>query len=416
VKLQKWPSRRLGDVVELVNGRGFKPTEWSRTGLPIIRIQNLNGNTEFNYFEGEYNPKIEVNHGDLLFAWSGSRGVSFGPHFWWGQKAVLNYHTWKVVPRDDSYDRHFLFAALKQLTAQIESKTHGFKTSFVHAQKCEVEEYKLPLPHLSEQKKIAAILSTWDRGIESTEKLIAAMQKRKQALMQQLLTGKVRFKEFVKAKSRQSTPLGDMPSDWKMFRFGKIVEKIKRKNTVGEEHVLTASGEFGLVDQREFFNRSVAGANLASYYLLKRGEFAYNRSSMKGYPFGAIKRLNLYPQGVLSTLYICFGITHESCDSNYLCHFFEARLLDKQLRGVTQVGGRAHGLLNITDSDFYSMKIVLPSFEEQQRIAAILDTQNIEIEHLRKKLDHLREQKKGLMQQLLTGKVRVNTDQETVKG
>ena len=215
----------------------------------------------------------------------------------------------------------------------------------------------LPIPPHPEQRKIAAILLTWDRAIELTEKLIAAKQKRKQALMQQLLTGKVRFAEFLNSKSRQKTPIGEMPTEWKTHRLGKIVEKVKRKNPEGEVHVLTASGEHGLVDQREFFNRSVDGADLSGYYLLKRGEFAYNRSAMKGYPYGALKRLDRYEQGVLSTLYICFGISDERCDSDYLCHFFEARLLDNQLRGVTQVGGRAHGLLNITDGDFYSISV-----------------------------------------------------------
>lgn len=270
-------------------------------------------------------------------------------------------------------------------------------------------EFTCVLPPLPEQQKIAAILSTWDRAIELTEKLIAAKQKRKQALMQQILTGKVRFAEFVKSKQMQRTPIGYMPTDWKKHRLGKVVEKVKRKNPDGEGHVLTASGEHGLVDQREFFNRSVAGADLSGYYLLKRGEFAYNRSAMKGYPFGAIKRLNRYEQGVLSTLYICFGISDECCDSNFLCHFFEARLLDQQLRGVTQVGGRAHGLLNITDGDFYSMSVVLPSIEEQRKIAAVLDAQDLEIGQLRNMLDALTQQKRGLMQQLLTGKVRVDT-------
>ena len=276
----------------------------------------------------------------------------------------------------------------------------------------DVSAFPIAYPPLPEQQKIAAILSTWDRAIELTEKLIAAKQKRKQALMQQLLTGKVRFAGFEKSKEVQQTPIGEMPADWTKVRLSQIFEKVKRKNAVGEQLVLTASGEFGLVDQREFFNRSVAGADLSKYYLLKRGEFAYNRSAMKGYPFGAIKRLDRYEQGVLSTLYGCFQLKGERCDSNYLCHFFEARLLDRQLRRITQVGGRAHGLLNIIDGDFYSMSLAIPSMDEQQRITAVLDAQEAENKGWRKTLDVLKLQKKGLMQQLLTGKVRVtaNTD------
>jgi len=269
---------------------------------------------------------------------------------------------------------------------------------------------EVPVPPLSEQRKIAAILSTWDRASELTEKLIAAKRKRKQALMQQLLTGKVRLQEFVKSKKRRTTLLGEMPVDWNEYRLKNLVEKVKRKNPDDVQHVLTASGEFGLVDQREFFNRSVASSDLSGYYLLRRGEYAYNRSAMKGYPFGAIKRLDRYDQGVLSTLYICFGVTVDHCNLDYLSHLFEARLLDRQLRRVTQVGGRAHGLLNITESDFYGMTIVLPSEVEQRAIAKVVDCQQREIDLLLNKLDALQRQKRGLMQQLLTGKVRVNSD------
>jgi type I restriction enzyme S subunit len=272
----------------------------------------------------------------------------------------------------------------------------------------------VPLPPIPEQQKIAAILSTWDRAIELTEKLIAAKQHRKAALMQQLLTGRVRFKQFIRSSEHHRTPVGDMPVDWMAHKLGSITAKVKLKNSVGESHVLTASGEHGLVDQREFFNRSVAGADLSGYYLLKRGEFAYNRSAMSGYPFGAIKRLDRYDQGVLSTLYICFGLADDSvCDSNFMAHYFEARLLDRQLGEVTQVGGRAHGLLNITDADFYSMDIVLPGIEEQRRIAPVLNQQQREIEVFQQKLDALRRQKKGLMQQLLTGKVRVKVTESS---
>jgi type I restriction enzyme S subunit len=275
----------------------------------------------------------------------------------------------------------------------------------------DVAAFPIVLPPVSEQKEIAAVLSSWDLAIELAEKLIAATHQRKAALMQQLLTGRVRFRQFVQSDDRHHTPVGEMPLDWKSHKLASVTSKVKRKNSVGEGHVLTASGEHGLVDQREFFNRSVASTDLSGYYLLKRGEFAYNRSAMNGYPFGAIKRLDRYDQGVLSTLYICFGLVDDgTCDSDFMAHYFEARLLDRQLGEVTQVGGRAHGLLNITDGDFYSMQVVLPGVEEQQKIASVLNEQQREIEVIEQKLDALRRQKAGLMQQLLTGRVRVRLD------
>lgn len=255
---------------------------------------------------------------------------------------------------------------------------------------------RIPFPPLPEQRRIAEILSTWDRAIEQTEKLIEAKERLKKGLMQRLLTGELRFPEF-----------GEAP--WETHRLGKLFKRVTRKNDAGVEHVLTASGEHGLVDQREYFNRSVAGKSLAGYYHLKRGEFAYNRSSMQGYPYGAIKRLDDYPEGVLSTLYTCFGLNSDLHCSDFFMHYFEAGVLNRQLRGVVQVGARAHGLLNVAIGDFFGLKVKVPSLQEQEWIASVLNACDSEISLLRRKLEAIQQQKKGLMQKLLTGKVRVKT-------
>ncbi|MEM9823004.1 MAG: restriction endonuclease subunit S, partial [Bacteroidota bacterium] len=101
---EDWEVKTISEVCRLVNGRGFKPNEWKKTGLPIIRIQNLNGSEKFNYYQGSYDKKIEVEKGQLLFAWSGSRGTSFGPNIWNGSKGLLNYHIWKIVVDKNGVD------------------------------------------------------------------------------------------------------------------------------------------------------------------------------------------------------------------------------------------------------------------------------------------------------------------------
>ena len=398
----RWHTRRLGDVVELVNGRGFKPDEWARSGLPIIRIQNLNGNSEFNYYDGDYNPKIEVNHGDLLFAWSGSRGSSFGPHFWWGQKAVLNYHTWKVVPRGTEFDPGFLHAALVQLTARIEANTHGFKTNFVHAKKCEVEEYSLPVPRLSEQKKIAAILATWDRAIELTEKLIAAKQKRKQALMQQLLTGKVRFEEFVKSRDVFETRYGDYPKDWKYVRIEKIAKQVSVKNSGGESHqVLSCTKHDGLVDSLGYFGKQIFSDNLSTYKIVRRNEFAYATNHIEE---GSIGYQDVCDVAVISPMYTVFT-TNDRVDDGYLYKLLKSSLYIHIYQVNTSASVDRRGSLRWTA--FSHIRVPLPSLKEQRAIAAVLDVQQNEIDVLGRKRDALKRQKQGLMQQLLTGKKRV---------
>jgi len=271
----------------------------------------------------------------------------------------------------------------------------------------DVRHFLVPSPPLPEQQKIASILSAWDETIEQTRKLIDTRKRRRKGLMQQLLTGKKRLPSFASPAVQQETPLGETPSDWPLKKLSDVFEKIRRKNDTDEDVVLTASGENGLVDQRTYFTKSVAGQNRSGYYLLLRGEFAYNRSAMAGYPYGAIKRLDLYDAGILSTLYSCFALRHEGCVSDFFVYVFEAGLLNRQLRHIAQVGGRAHGLLNVTDSDFYAVKVAVPSKDEQEAIAAVLQAADEEISHLESQLKALEKQKRGLMQKLLTGTVRV---------
>jgi type I restriction enzyme, S subunit len=187
-----WEVVALGEIADFINGRGFKPHEWSTRGLPIIRIQNLNGSKEFNYYEGEFNPKILVEPETLLFAWSGSRGTSFGPHIWKGPNGVLNYHTWKVL-NNDRVLKQFLYYSLKKITTKIENDSHG-ASALVHMQKSAMENYKIALPDFAEQEKIAVVLLTMDSKLANECRMLEQLQILKKGLMQSLITGKVRVK------------------------------------------------------------------------------------------------------------------------------------------------------------------------------------------------------------------------------
>ncbi|MGJ7910455.1 restriction endonuclease subunit S [Neobacillus sp. LXY-1] len=186
---EEWNVVALGEIAEFINGRGFKPHEWSTSGFPIIRIQNLNGGQDFNYYEGEFNPKILVEPETLLFAWSGSRGTSFGPHIWKGPTGVLNYHTWKVVNREHVV-KEYLYYALRKITTKIENDSHG-ASALVHMQKSAMEIYKIALPSLAEQRRIAAVLLTIDSKAENGNAQLEKLKLLKKGLMQSLLTGKV---------------------------------------------------------------------------------------------------------------------------------------------------------------------------------------------------------------------------------
>ncbi|MBB5942784.1 restriction endonuclease subunit S [Xanthomonas sp. 3307] len=252
----------------------------------------------------------------------------------------------------------------------------------------------LALPPIREQRRIAHILSTWDQAIASTEQLLANAGAQRKALTNQL---------FIHGRHSSMTTHG-----WKFVDLDEIFERVTRRNSVADSNVLTISGTRGLVSQRNYFNKSVASQNLAGYTLLERGEFAYNKSYSAGYPMGAIKPLTRYDRGAVSSLYICFRLRNEvEADADFFRHYFEVGMLNEGLAGIAQEGARNHGLLNVGVGDFFKLRLHIPDMTEQRRIAAILNMAEQKEKLIAAQLDKLRDEKKALMSQLLTGKRRV---------
>jgi type I restriction enzyme S subunit len=261
------------------------------------------------------------------------------------------------------------------------------------------QELKIKLPPISEQKKIAKILSTWDHAISTTEKLLAHSQQQKKALMQQLLTGKQRLPSFQSAS-------------WTVCKFKDIFDRITTRNVNGDKNVLTISGRYGLISQKDAFNRVIASDDLSNYILLKRGDFAFNKSYSLGYPYGAIKPLEKYAQGIVSALYICFRLKDTNKhDHDFFRHFFEGGYFDHEIYAIAQEGARNHGLLNVSVTDFFNGHLRCPSLKEQIEIANVINRAEHEVLNLEGQLKLLTAQKRALMQQLLTGKRRVKVDE-----
>lgn len=164
-------------------------------------------------------------------------------------------------------------------------------------------------------------------------------------------------------------------------RLGDLCERVVRKNTDNQSKLpLTISSVDGLVDQRDYFNKIVAAKDMSGYYLLKRGEFAYNKSYSVGYDYGSIKRLNRYDEGCLSTLYICFAIKSDLIDSDYLEWFFNSLFWYKEMPNICAEGARNHGLLNVDTDEFFNLSIIYPvDIEEQRKIAKILNSLDAKI-------------------------------------
>ena len=153
--------------------------------------------------------------------------------------------------------------------------------------------------------------------------------------------------------------------DWEQRKLGEVVERITRKNLNLESRLpLTISAQDGLISQTEFFDKQVASKNISGYYLIENGEFAYNKSYSNGYPWGAIKRLDKYKNGVLSTLYIVFNPI--DVDSQFLVSYFDTTFWHSEIAEIAVEGARNHGLLNIPVMDFFRIKIKIPKSKEEQ--------------------------------------------------
>ena len=152
---------------------------------------------------------------------------------------------------------------------------------------------------------------------------------------------------------------------WEQRKLENIATRVTRKNEGESDLPLTISAQHGLVDQRTFFNNQVASKDMSGYYLLRKGEFAYNKSTSGDSPWGAVKRLVNYEKGCVSTLYICFGLN--GTDPNYLVTYYETDCWHKGVQMIAAEGARNHGLLNIAPNDFFDTVLALPSSQEEQR-------------------------------------------------
>jgi type I restriction enzyme S subunit len=408
-----WEVYRVKDVGAVQAGRQRSPHFTEGKLHPYLRVANIYDGyvdssdvKQMTFTEEEFhryhlrNGDILLNEGqslDLVGRCAKYMGVPPNCCF---QNTLIRFRPNGLIQDDFC---QILFAHLQKNStfAKIASQT----TSIAHLGVSRFANLQIPVPTIAEQKKIAKVFTAWDDVIDKSRKLITAKKNRKKALVQQLLSGNRRLC----GDDGQKKITDRYPTDWQIVKLKDLFVQVKRKNKANSKRVLTASGRYGLIAQDDYFNRQVAGQSLYNYYLLKNGEFAYNRSSMNGYKYGAIKRLDKYQKGILSTLYVCFRLKDKECNSDFYMHFFNGNMLDRELQAVAQVGARAHGLLNITAHDFFSINIPKPPHEEQLSIAKILTAADNEIIDLEKKLKGIEKQKRGLMQKLLTGEVRVKT-------
>ena len=189
---------------------------------------------------------------------------------------------------------------------------------------------------------------------------------------------------------------------WRAEKLSDFAERVTRKNSNNETDLpLTISSKDGLVDQISYFNKTVASKDMSGYYLLRNGEYAYNKSYSVGYDFGSIKRLDRYPMGALSTLYICFALKRH--DTDFIKVYFDSLKWYKEIYMISAEGARNHGLLNVPTDEFFSTKHYLPeNAAEQRKIADFLIALDRRIDAQQSLVDNLKKYKRGVTRRLFS--------------
>ena len=258
-----------------------------------------------------------------------------------------------------------------------------------------MKSIEIPYTSLSEQRKIGDYLELLDHLITLHQRKCEETKKLKKYMLQKMFpqngqtVPEIRFAGFTDA--------------WEQRKLGKLVDRVTRKNQdLVSELPLTISAQYGLIDQNEFFDKRVASKDVSGYYLIENGEFAYNKSTSTDAPWGAVKRLDRYENGVLSTLYIVFGIKENNpVDSDFLVSYYSTNLWHKGIHEIAAEGARNHGLLNIAPADFFETELTMPQdIEEQKKIGKYFEELERLITLHQHKCEQLQSMKKFMLQNM----------------
>lgn len=384
-----WIQIKLGNICSSFSGGTPKSGNTSYYGgnIPFIRSGEIHASSTelFLTEDGIKNSSAKlVKKGDLLYALYGatSGDVSLSKIDGAINQAIL-------CIRSKSLDMSFLCFYLEHMKSHITSKYlqggQGNLSGDI------IMSLSIGCPSFAEQQKIAECLSAVDETIIAQQKKVDAIKEHKKGMMQQM------FPAF--GETTPSLRFPGFEGEWEEKQMNEVFDRITTKNQENNSNVLTISAQYGLISQLEFFNKSVAASDVTGYYLLHNGDFAYNKSSSQGRPVGAIKPLRLYDKGVVSTLYICFRCKDPQ-QIDFWEQYFEAGMLDREIRSIAQEGARNHGLLNISTSEFFNLIVRMPSQKEQKKIAECLAVIDETIASEEKKLETLKEHKRGLMQKM----------------
>ena len=410
----QWQQRSLASLGSYENGFAFNDLHWSEHGLPIIRIAQITGSQGIvDRFPGLLPDSYRIDDGDLIFSWSGTLAVVR----WAGGSAWLNQHLFKVGPAE-GIDRSFLFHVLQASVAEMGKRTHG--STMKHIKRGELREFCVEIPRIeSEQRKIAQILDTLDTAIRETEALIDKLKALKQGLLHDLLTrgidanGHLRPPQSEAPQLYKESKLGWIPRQWEVVPLGccaDIASGITLGRTLNSPvaielpYLRVANVQDGYLALGEIKTVSILPSEL-NRFALKVGDVLMN----EGGDFDKLGRGAVW-EGQIEPCLHQNHVFRVRCDDSKLLPAFLAAY-SSSVRGKSyfvQASKQTTNLASINSTQLKAFGISCPSVAEQLLITQRLSTFDKKMAVEQKAREKLRQQKIGLMDDLLSGRVRVN--------
>ena len=384
-----WKEFALKDICNIQDGIHTTPN-YADKGIKFISVENISDIYASNKFisNEDYNNlyKVKAKKNDIFMTRIGDIGT---PAIVSKDEELAYYVTLTLLTNisKEIYYK-YLYYAIQSYNFQKELYSRTLHVAFPKKINLgEIGECKFISPPLDEQKRIADILSTFDDLIENLKKLIEKKEIYKKGVMQRVLSGKVRFNGFT--------------DEWEFTTLDKIiVEKSIRNKDNKINLVLSVTNKKGFVIQNEFFGKTIASKDLSNYKIVDKYDFAYNPARVN---VGSISMLENFDSCIVSPMYVVFSLNKLKIDKYFFKYWIQSNNFNGHIRSLS--AGSVRSILSFDAMS--TMKIKLPSLEEQNKIAELLSLIDKDIDNLKKMLQLRKLQKKGVMQKLLTGEVRV---------
>ena len=397
-----WEQRKLGEALSFLKDGTHGTHQDSDVGVYLLSAKNIkNGEividktADRKISEEEFeviHSTFKLQKKDVLLTIVGSIG----------EVAILQTPDIMTFQRSVAFLRPKEWLIPSFLKTEIESDIFQKELSDRKSQSAqpgiylgELEKIPFVFPVIEEQQVISSYFRNLDRLITLHQRKLDKLHKVKRSLLESMFprnganVPEIRFSGFTDA--------------WEQRKLSDMVDRVTRKNeNLESELPLTISAQYGLIDQNEFFDKRIASRDVSGYYLLKKGEFAYNKSTSSDAPWGAVKRLDRYEMGVLSTLYIVFALKENgNIDSDFLVSYYDTDCWHKGVQAIAAEGARNHGLLNITPADYFETVLTVPSdVKEQHQIGTFFAKLDSLITLHQRKLDKLHKVKRSLLESM----------------